>query len=102
MSRFMNGVMLILAFLLMNTFAALIVSGSASTTTAPGCTTSNNFTTCQNVSKTTFLSALFAVTVTGVSGAPDVFNIIYVILSGTLLVAGVLLVVISFVPTLGN
>lgn len=99
MSRFLQGVTLILLPIIINSLIALIATGTASASTIPGCTSADNFTTCEQVSKTTFLESLFDVTVTGIAGLPDAANFIYVLIMAILLVAGVILVVVSFIPT---
>lgn len=101
MSRLLQGVTLILMVLAINAVIALIQT-SATTAEAPdGCTTANNFTTCEQVGKTSFLASILAVTVTGPAGLPATASIIYVLIMATLLVAGALLVLLAFVPLTG-
>lgn len=101
MSRLLQGVTLILLPIVINSVIAIIATGASSTTAPPGCTDSNNFTTCEQVGKTDFLAALFDVTVSGIEGLPTVANFLYVLIMAFLLVAGVLLVVLAFVPLTG-
>lgn len=102
MSRFLSGLMMVLFALLINAISAFIGSDSASASAPVGCTTNNNFTTCQDVTRTSFLAQFFSATVTGVSGAPTWFNVFYVLVMDTVLVGGIILMVISLIPTLGN
>lgn len=102
MSRFFTGVLLVLVVLVINTVAAMIQNDTATGPTIAGCNSSNNATTCANVGKTTFLASLLTVTVSGISGAPLLYNVLHVLIFGILLIAGFVLIVISFIPTLGQ
>lgn len=98
MSRLLQGVTLILIPLVINSLIAIIATGASASTPPPGCTDTNNFTSCEQVGKTTFLEALFDVTVSGIEGFPTIANFIYVLIMAFLLVAGVLLVLLAFIP----
>lgn len=65
-----------------------------------GCSTTGNFTTCQETSKTSFLASIFLTVITGIDGAPLIFNALYVIVGGIFLIAGIIEIVRSFVPAL--
>jgi hypothetical protein len=102
MSRFLAGVLILLFVLVVTAVVALIGTDVTSGTSPPGCTDANNLTTCESVSKTTFFVSLLSVSVSGINGAPSWFNIVYLLIMATLLTAGIILIVISFIPTLGN
>lgn len=98
MSRLMAGILILLTFLLLNIVITVVNTDTGTGTAPTGCTGANNFTTCQDVGKTSFLASLFQTTVSGVTDAPPVMNAIYLLVSATLLVTGILLVVLAFVP----
>jgi len=101
MSRLMTGVLLVLTFVCINVLVALAQDLDATTPTVTSCTGSEEtYDDCEQVGKTSFLGAILRTTVSGIPGLPGVFNAIYVLIGGILLVTGVLLIVVAFVPTL--
>jgi hypothetical protein len=97
----MTGLSIVLTIIVINSIVAFIISSSTAAPNIAGCTTTDNFTTCQSVSKTSFLGSLFAVTVSGIPGVPDIINLLYVLIAGGLLIGGIIMMVIALVPTLG-
>lgn len=62
-----------------------------------GCTTADNSTTCQSISEGNFIDAVFDVTTSGFTDAPDWFNGIWVGIHAFLLTIAVILIVSYFV-----
>lgn len=105
-SRVLQGTIIILFVVVVQILMAYFIS-EASDGDAPvafsfaDCDEEGTHTDCENVGKTSFFQALAAVSFTGldVAGAPLIVNVLYVSILGLLLSAGVLLVVLGFVPT---
>lgn len=103
MGRLARGGMLILFFLVMNVFAAYVVSGMGATA-APtdsfsnGCSSSNNVTTCGDTGKEAFFQAVIGTTVTGFDGAPDFVNLMWVLIGVFLLALGILEAAFGVLP----
>lgn len=102
MSRLLSGLLIIVGVILINTVVAFvevgITSGSVVPDNLPGCSTSDNATECHELGKTSFLAAVAGVTFTGFDGAPTVFNVLWGVVMSLLLVGGVLLIALSFIP----
>lgn len=97
-----KGIIIIACVITVNIVVAYLASfgSTASGPAIEGCSTTGNFTTCQETSKTSFLSSIFLTVITGVDGAPGIFNTLYVIVGGVFLIAGIIEIVRSFVPLL--
>lgn len=81
--------------IIVNLFVAFLQTGATDTFSPPGCTTGDNVTTCESVSKTSFIEAFFDVALTGLEGAPVIISALYVIVLGVLLIAGIVLIVLG-------
>lgn len=110
MSRLLTGVLIVM-FVLVTSFIAGTVSALYQSTSGPAaasftkCSTANNFTTCQDVGKSSFLSQVFSASILpfGASdGLGGFLSVVWLLVMGLLLVAAVLLIVTSFVPTLSE
>lgn len=97
--RFMAGATIVVVVIVAELFGAYMASESLDNTPQlTGCNASQNVTQCQTLSKTSFLSALFSVTVSGFDGINPFLNLLWVTIMGALLAIGVILMVISFIP----
>ena len=92
-----------MTFLLINVLVALAQDLDPDGATVTNCgADEETYEECETVGKATFLAVLKDVAVSGIPGMSAGFNAIYVTVSAILLLAGVLLIVLAFVPTLGN
>ncbi|MHB8632761.1 MAG: hypothetical protein ACYDBQ_02170 [Thermoplasmatota archaeon] len=98
MSRLMSGILIVVFVLVVTIVTATVNQGTVAVSNATGCSATDNYTSCQNVGKSSFLGSLFSTTVTGIKGAPLVVNALYLTVTGIMLATGVLLIVMSFVP----
>lgn len=103
-SRLFAGVIILLTYIVIRLFIPLLAESveNPAATSVPGCSVSDNVTTCQEVGKTTFLHYIYAATVGSIKGAPFVFNFFYVLISGAMIVMATILIATSFVPTLSE
>lgn len=99
MGRLVTGSLLILFFIVVNVLAAFITTGAESGSFTDSCTTSQNVTTCEESGRESFFSAVADVSVSGFDGAPVIVNVLWLLLGVFLLSMGVLLIVVSFIPT---
>lgn len=108
MSRFLQGAIIVL-FVVVLSFIVGTVSAlyASSTEPEPGefsrCTTDDNFTTCEAVGKGSFLADVFSAAIIPFSSESSFLagflNAIYLLVLGFLLATGILLIVVSFIPT---
>lgn len=98
----LKGILIIMCVIAINIVVAYLTTqgASASGPTVAGCSTKNNFTTCQETDQNSFFSSVFETAVTGIDNAPGIFNVIYVVTLGIFLVAGIIEIVRNFIPTL--
>lgn len=104
MGRLITGFLIVLFVVVVNTVVAFITTsatgvGGVEEVGWTNCDQDDNFTSCENVGKTTFLAEVFDVSYTGIDGAPPFLNLLYVIIVGGLFTVGILLIVLAFVPT---
>lgn len=110
MSRLLSGAIIILfvvvVSLVVGTVTALFQAQNAPAGASfTKCSTQDNFTTCQDVGKGSFLAEVFGASITPFpsdEGIAGFLNAIWLLTMGLLLVTGVLLIVSAFVPLLGN
>lgn len=109
MSRFLSGALIVL-FVVVVSLVAGTVSALFEEDTAPAgasftkCTTTDDATTCHDVGKGSFLKEVFGATIMPFNGDGSTLagflNAVWLLVMGFLLVAGVLLIVSSFIPLL--
>lgn len=100
MGRILDGSLMVMFVVVVNFTVAFITTGATTPEDAfTRCDSDENFTSCENLGKTTFLAEVFDVTYTGIDGAPLFINALYVLIVGFLFTVGVLLIVLGFVPT---
>jgi len=110
-SRLLQGGLIVLFVVVVGLVVGTLSAGYQETT-APAsssytrCTTANNFTSCQDVGKSSFLASVFESSILPFPTDDSEFSIflngVWLLIMGFLLVVGVLLIVLSFVPTLGT
>lgn len=90
---------LIILYLLMATALAAYIQNQTVPDFAmsSGCTTSDNTTTCRDVSETSFFNDVVDVSVSGIDGAPDYFNGFWVGIHAFLLLLAIMLIVSFFI-----
>lgn len=97
--RFVAGFALVLLVAIIN--LVVVAVGGADASTAPdvvGCTQKNNATTCADVGKTGFFQSMAAVTAHGIDNAPNSFNGPFLFVDRLLLIGGLLLIGLAFIP----
>lgn len=99
MGRLLDGSLILLFYILVNVLAAFITSGAESGSFTDSCSTANNVTSCESGGRESFFDAVADVTVSGFDGAPPIVNILWLLVGVFLLSLGVLLIVVSFIPT---
>jgi len=90
---------MVLFVILTNVLVAFIQTGATDTTGLSGCSTNDNVTSCESVGRGSFFSSLGDVTVSGLDGAPLIFNALYVTVLGGLLIIGLVIFVVGLIPT---
>jgi len=108
MGRLLTGVSIVLFLIVINLLLAFIQTGS---TTAQGfssgCSSSQNATACSAdaADRADFFAALRSVTVQAQpfgADAPAIFNVVFFVVSITMLTTAILLIVSSFIPLLSE
>lgn len=97
------GIALAMTALTVHFLVAFMVSegANASVSGLAGCSNEDNLTECEDVSKTAFLSALLAVTISGFSDVPVVDGL-YLITIGGAFVSGIVLIVMGLVGSIAG
>jgi len=103
MGRLARGAVIILFFLTIEVMAAYFTSGMAGTsgpsnTFSSSCNESNNVTTCGDTGKEAFFSAVVSTTISGFDGAPDIVNLLWLLIGIFLLALGILEAVFGVLP----
>lgn len=107
MSRFLQGAVIIL-FIVVLQFVVGTVSALYTTGVGPdgetftNCEETDNVTECNDVGQTVFLAEVLRASIlpfTGEGAFVGFLNAIYLLILGFLLVVGVILIVVSFIPT---
>lgn len=100
MGRLVAGGLIVLFILLVGGVIAFIVDGATSSTEFVRCSGTDTNSTCENVGKTTFFSAVRDTTLLGDfgDGTPAWVTTIWIITMGFLLSLAILLIVLAFVP----
>jgi len=98
MSVFKAG-MIFLFLIAVEVGVAIITTGQGATITIQGCTTTDNYTSCQSVAKSSFLDNLLHQSVQGFEGVPLVYNVIWLSITAFLLSLAVIEFVRQFIPT---
>lgn len=100
MGRLVSGSLIILFYIVMNVLTAYLITGANPDSFTDTCSTSNDVTTCESAGKAAFFSAVADVTVGDFGeGTPAFVSLLWILVGVFLLSMGVLLVVVSFIPT---
>jgi hypothetical protein len=91
------GGLMILFVLIVTLLTAFIQLGTEELQGFNRCDNDGNTTQCESGSTSSFASAVADVSVSGLDGAPAIFNGIYLLVMGSFLVLGVVLVVLGIV-----
>jgi len=91
----LSGALMVLSVLIVNLLVAFMISDSTTTDPIPGCQTSDNYTTCQSVSTTTFAHAFISASLGDLGDAPAIIGAAYALILGAILVIGVVLIVLG-------
>lgn len=102
MSKLAAGFLILLTVTLCNTTTAYLTTGIAEAGDVGQCSAAQNVTECQEDAQSSLVENFFAVTFTGIDGADPTFNGIWVFIGLSLTALGVLLMLQSWVPLLGN
>lgn len=94
-----TGAIMVLFVVIINILVAFIQNDVVNQSGLAGCDTDDNVTSCQGVSSGSFLATLLDVSVTGLDGAPLIFNALYVAVLAGILVIGIIVFVSGFIPT---
>lgn len=94
------GAMIVLFVIIANLLTAFIQVGTTAQDGFTRCDDDGNVTVCESSGTGSFISAVADVTVSGLNGAPLIFNALYVLVLAGLLVVGVVLIVSGFIPTI--
>lgn len=95
-----KGIIIIIFVLIVNILSLFIQTSVASTPSIQGCTATGNFTTCSSTSTGSFITSVLTITVGFIQGAPLIVNVLWIAIIATLLVAGIIEIVRSFIPLL--
>jgi hypothetical protein len=96
--RLAAGATTVLVVIITELMVAFVATGDTSSPRLTGCDPQGNVTACETIGKTTFLSTLFSIAVSGFEGVFPIVNVIWVTVMGGLLTIGILLILTSFLP----